>query len=113
MSLWILKKDGNKSRVMISVGIPFQAILIMMGILSSFIAKSIINYPILTAAWISIFLGFILFVSAKVSLFRRGIWISWGSKQMPPFYKRLYLGGYALMFLGIMLILQVRIVMML
>ena len=42
---------------------------------------------------------------AKLSLFRRGIWVSWGPRQMGRAYARLYVIGYALIGVGLLLLL--------
>jgi len=42
---------------------------------------------------------------AKVSLFRRGIWVSWGSGPMTVWWSRVYKLGYILISVGVALIL--------
>jgi formate/nitrite transporter FocA (FNT family) len=44
--------------------------------------------------------GFILFLVAKASLFRQGVYFSWGSNPMSLWNRRAYRAGYALMLLG-------------
>lgn len=54
-------------------------------------------------AWFTILLygvGLALFVIAKLSLYRQGRWLSWGSAHMSPRYRRMYRIGYCLMGLG-------------
>src|SRR5262249_34265858 len=48
-------------------------------------------------------IGFSCVLLAKPSLFRRGLWVSWGSRQVTHGYARLYWLGYALMGLGALL----------
>ena len=48
--------------------------------------------------------GFSCILMAKLSLFRGGIWNSWGTRQMTVRWARLYKLGYALIVLGIVLI---------
>ena len=52
------------------------------------------------------FIGFVLFIAAKVSLYRSGHLATWGPESMRPPFKIAYLFGYALMSIsnGIMLI---------
>ena len=45
--------------------------------------------------------GLCLFIAAKASLFRRGRYISWGSKDMSAWNRRAYRAGYVLMMCGI------------
>jgi hypothetical protein len=44
--------------------------------------------------------GFLLFISAKVMNFRKGVWISFGSSSMQKGQRWIYRAGYALMILG-------------
>ncbi len=44
--------------------------------------------------------GFALFVAAKLSVIRQGVYVSWGSRQMSARFRKCYRVGYALMFLG-------------
>ena len=48
-------------------------------------------------------LGLALFLSAKLSVLRQGIRISFGTKHMNPKERRLYLCGYGLMGIGLLL----------
>ena len=43
------------------------------------------------------FSGFMLFFVAKISLFGRGIWASWGPAPMRPPFKLSYICGYSMM----------------
>lgn len=45
-------------------------------------------------------LGFSLFLLAKLSVLRQGLWMSFGSDHMSPWYRWLYRIGYCLMGLG-------------
>ncbi|MBZ5534928.1 MAG: hypothetical protein LAO31_03150 [Acidobacteriia bacterium] len=44
--------------------------------------------------------GFILFFVAKASLFRQGVYFSWGSNPMSLWNRRAYRAGYTLMLVG-------------
>src|SRR5438093_13408538 len=46
-------------------------------------------------------IGLCLFLAAKASLCRRGRYVSWGSKHMSPWNRRVYRAGYVLMTCGI------------
>jgi len=47
--------------------------------------------------------GFLCLLAAKFSLFRRGIWMSWGPGHMPVGWSRLYKFAYVLMGIGALL----------
>ena len=44
--------------------------------------------------------GFVLFLLAKLSILRQGIWISFGFAHMSPWCRWMYRTGYCLMGLG-------------
>ena len=44
--------------------------------------------------------GFALFLVAKLSVFRRGIYVSWGSRAMSAPFRACYRLGYSLILLG-------------
>ena len=48
-------------------------------------------------------MGFLVLSAAKISLFRRGIWTSWGPKRMTVGWSRVYKIGYALMGVGLLI----------
>ncbi len=57
----------------------------------------------LASAWACLALwaaGLMLLFVAKLSLFRRGVWISWGPGRMPSSLRRVYFAGYALIAAG-------------
>jgi hypothetical protein len=98
MSLW-LKRKGSTS----SVTIPVEALIIPIGLFVAIIAPRYIgNIDRLSVdSLFSAFAGFIFFFIAKVSLFRKGIWNSWGSNQMEKKFKECYWTGCFLMLLGV------------
>ena len=49
--------------------------------------------------------GLLCVIAAKISLFRRGVWVSWGPRLMTKWWARLYTVGYVLMGLGVFLLL--------
>ena len=56
------------------------------------------QFVVLSSALYAI--GLTLFVAAKVSLLRRGRYLSWGSKDMTIWNRRAYRAGYVLMLFG-------------
>ncbi len=55
------------------------------------------------------FIGLILLIISKISLFRRGIWFSFGPKLMSREYARLYKLSYILIGVGFLLMLLIAI----
>jgi hypothetical protein len=46
-------------------------------------------------------LGLLSLVQAKLSLFRQGVWVSFGPSRMGPQFRRSYWIGYALIAVGV------------
>jgi hypothetical protein len=53
--------------------------------------------------------GFVSFLIAKISVFRKGIRVSFGAKQMSRFYQSFYISGYILMGIGLFLSIMVLV----
>ncbi len=49
-------------------------------------------------------IGFICLVAAKLSVFRRAVWVSWGPGPMTTWWSRLYKFAYVLVGIGALLI---------
>lgn len=103
MSFWIYRKNKEGKREVYSVTIPFELLMIAFGLLAAiFIPRYIINPGhALKDSFLIVVVGFVLFAISKVSLYRKGIWNSWGARLMDKPYRFLYRFGYLLMALGI------------
>ncbi|HEY1372144.1 MAG TPA: hypothetical protein VGH50_06715 [Candidatus Binatia bacterium] len=102
MSLWLYKRDQDGKPYVIAVDIT-PAILPVMTILGLLTA---ILFPLFLQSGpqriIQFFLrtGLFCLLAAKVSLFRGGMWFSWGPGQMTRRWARVYKIGYVLMGIG-------------
>jgi len=102
MSLWIYKnnKEGNKE--LFAVSFPLPIIMLLLGLLVALIVPNIMKPHIyLKESSYVAAVGFILVLISKVSLFKKGVWNSWGSKLMSKPYRILYRCGYVLIIIGI------------
>ena len=79
--LWAIDFDPLLTSFVL--GIPV-AILLIDGLLSLFLLSR----------------GFVCLLIAKVSLFRRGVWVSWGPRLMSVGNAKLYRVGYLLIGIG-------------
>ena len=73
-------------------------LLIILGLIMVFLGPSLLSRPIGSVITLS---GFLLFLFSKVFLFRRGVWVSWGPKQLKTIGKWQYFAGYLLMVTGV------------
>jgi len=103
MSFWIYRKDKKGKNAVYSVTIPFELLIIILGLLAVFILpRYMFDSTQFGRDSISIAgLGFALFFISKISLFKERIWNSWGSELMTKPFKVAYRLGYVLMALGI------------
>jgi hypothetical protein len=111
MSFWIYRKDKDGRPFVYSVTVPFETILIALGLIACFLAPRCMHnsMQVFKDAWVLTLIGFSLFVLSKLSLFRQRIWNSWGTRQMSKPFKWLYRMGYTFMTIGLLGILFVSI----
>ena len=112
MSIWVQgrQKDGGRARY--SVGVPFEALFVLAAIVCSVWVGAFVHSPdaFCTGALGCLALGLVLIAAAKVSLFRQGIWHSWGAGLMTRPFAVSYVLGYAIMATGtVMLLLRVAL----
>jgi len=100
MSWWRYKKDKTGKIYYVSTDIRSFSFLflILFGLL---FGQFLVN-PTLTVR-VLLWSGFFCVLTAKIPLFRRGIWVSWGPGQMTVWWSRLYKLGYVLMGVGVLL----------
>ncbi len=102
MSLWLYKKDQDGKTKVTAVDI-MPSILPVMAILALLAAML---FPLLLQSGprgiIQFFLwgGLLCLLAAKISLFRRRVWFSWGPRQMTRRWSRVYKIGYILIGVG-------------
>src|SRR6266436_749895 len=104
MSLWI-DRNGKGGRREIWL-VPFEpmSVVFVIGLIFTLYAPRLMRATIVGDAEVLLGLGFALFIASKISLFRRGIWLSWGSSRMTTTWRRAYRLGYASMLLGALMI---------
>jgi hypothetical protein len=95
-----MRSDGIVNLVLL-VGVPMTGLVLVMVVPAVLAAPE--RYAALAAALCGI--GFVLFVAAKMSVIRRGIFVSFGSASMSSGGRGLYRAGYALMAAAVFLVL--------
>ncbi len=106
MSVWYQQKEKNGRTSLIGFDISYELIIIFIGLVVAIFTPVIITGQYQTGSLI-VAVGFVLFFISKVSLFRRGIWRSWGPAQMSNSYKALYVTVYVFRLFGIGLVLLI------
>ena len=105
MSLWIRHRDKSGKHLWLIDTHP----VLLLVVLPVFMIAAIM-YPELLAKMTVIITGsgIICLAVAKISLFKQGIWISWGPRSMTRRNALFYKTGYALLCSGAALMLLVR-----
>ena len=93
---------GKRSLWALDITLPL--VMVLLGFLAALIVPRSLNDPsfLLVVCGYLTLVGFFLFLAAKLSLFYKGIWFSWGTSQMSSTFSTLYKGGYLLMVLGLL-----------
>ncbi len=110
MSFWWSKKEKDGKRSIYAIDVPFQLIIMFLGLVLALFAPALIGRQLPTRTlnadgFYILAGGFLLLFISKLSLLKKGIWTSWGPKPMSRSYKFFYLLGYGLMVLGVIRIL--------
>jgi hypothetical protein len=98
MSFWLYKKDSVGRKHWWIIDTEPMILLVIIGLFLSLVGPGFI----FCIPYGLMIIGFILLIIAKVSLFRRGIWHSFGFKLMDQTHARLYKLSYTLMIFGVM-----------
>ena len=103
MSFWIYRRDSRNGKELWQLDVPVDLALLTTGFLFALIVPAVQRFPtpFAIAAGLITLTGLILLLLCKLSLFRKGIWISWGSRQMSEGYANLYKPAYGLMVVGV------------
>jgi len=100
------REDHGRPRVS-RVCIDPLMMVILIGLLLGLVIPKILHRPTRAAAGalIVMVVGVCCLALAKSSLWRQGIWTSWGSKRMTKSYAVLYKWGWAGIGVGVLLLL--------
>ena len=103
MSIWIYRKNKTGKKSVTTISGPLFLIMVFILYMGSFIAIAVQRGidPIFFTCLYLAGIGFVFFVISKISQFSRGVWNSWGMKEMPIIGKAFYVAGYCLMAFGI------------
>src|SRR5437867_2373190 len=99
MSFWIHRKDKTGKSYLWAIDVDPLVLMMMVGLLLALVVPKLILDPLGLGMKGAVVLGagFICLLFAKLSLFRRRIWVSWGPRAMGLWWGRLYKFGYVLM----------------
>lgn len=105
MSFWLYTRgEGGKHHLWQIDAEPF-AVMSVLAFAAVVVGMGLVLHPAITG-WLSVVLllsGLACLILAKVSLYRQGIWLSFGAGRMTRGYARLYRVAYLLMGVGVVL----------
>jgi len=102
MSWWISRTGANGRRELWAVDVDPNLAMVLLALpLAVLLSDGLLSVSLLV-------LGFICLAVSKLSLFRRGIWFSWGPRLMSARNATIYKVGYSLVGFGALLRLALR-----
>ncbi len=113
MSFWVYKKDKNGKTILWQIDIEPMIPMVAIGLLAAIIGPRLFNDPsiILMLPFALLGAGFVCLIISKLSLYKKGIWFSFGPKHMSKGYAKFYKTAYFLMGGGVLLLLLMLIAM--
>jgi hypothetical protein len=105
MSLWLYKRDQDGKPYVIAVDLmpAILPVMTILGLLAAMLFPPFLQSGPLGIIQFFLRTGLLCLLAAKISLFWRGVWFSWGPRQMTPRWSRVYKTGYVLMTVGIVM----------
>lgn len=106
MSWWVYSKDR---RTLWAIDVDIMALIFVLGLGVTMVVPRLMRDPVgfMYVSTVLMAAGVLAVFLAKLSLFRRGIWVSWGPAKMTRGYANLYGIGYSLIGLGLVLLVLV------
>jgi hypothetical protein len=106
MSFWIYKKDKKGRNILWQIDYDPMVFMVIIGLLAALVGPTIFSNPtfIIISPFLLMLAGFICLIIAKVSLWKKGIWQSFGTRHMSLGYAALYQAAYILMTAGIVML---------
>jgi hypothetical protein len=107
MSLWLYKRDKSGKKVLWQIDSEPLSVMVVLGLLSASIGPSIFRNPSVLIYFPSalVTIGLNCLIISKISLYKKGIWFSFGPALMAKSYAKLYRIGYLLLGVGTLLLL--------
>jgi hypothetical protein len=112
MSLWVYKRDKNGKRRLCQIDFEPMTIIILIGLLAALLGPRLHRNPWFLLNFISILpfvlvsTGLVCLIISKISLYRKEIWLSFGSGLMSKGYATIYKVAYVLIGMGVLLLLM-------
>jgi len=96
---------NNKKEKLTWIDIEPMIAIIIIGLMVAMIGPNNLRKIMLILPFALSIIGLVFLIISKVSLFRQGIWFSFGSKFMTRGYSRIYKLSYILIAIGVLCLL--------
>jgi hypothetical protein len=112
MSWWIYGRDRDGKASVWQVDVEPMLTVMVLGLSLAVLVPSMLRHPSLhaTGAFGLMVAGVGCILVAKIPLWRRGVWTSWGSRRMTRGYAILYRSGWAGIGFGVLWVLLALLV---
>jgi hypothetical protein len=98
MSLWTYKKDKSGKKILWQIDYDPMTFVFIVGLLAAIVGPELIRNPsiIIFFPFMILLAGLTCLIISKISIYKKGIWFSFGIAQMTEGYAKLYKVGYLL-----------------
>ncbi len=107
MSFWWFKRDRNGKKTLWQIDYDPMTFIVIIGLLAAIVgprlfgnASIIIFFPLLL-----LLAGLTCLIISKISIYKKGIWFSFGSGHMSKGYAALYRAAYVMLGVGVLFLL--------
>ncbi len=106
MSLWFHRRDKSGKKILWQIDFDFMIIMVVIGLLAALIGLGLIRNPSIIRMFPFMLLtaGLTCLIVSKTSLYKKGIWFSFGTGLMTKRYATLYKAAYVLLGAGVLLL---------
>lgn len=103
MSVWWHKRDKSRKKVVWQIDYDPMMFMLIIGLFAAIVGPRLFSSPrfIVIFPFMLMLTGLICLIISKISLYKRGIWHSFGTKNMSPGYAALYQAAYILLIAGV------------
>lgn len=107
MSFWVYKKDKSGKTILWQIDIEPMVLMVVIGMLAAIIGPRLFQDPsiIIMLPFVLLGAGLVCLIISKMSLYKKGIWFSFGPKLMSKGYATLYKAAYVLIGVGVLILL--------
>ncbi|HMK49050.1 MAG TPA: hypothetical protein VK435_03275 [Thermodesulfovibrionales bacterium] len=106
MSLWLYKRDKSGKNIVWQVDFDPISVMVILGLLAALLSPSFFRDPSVIGIFPFSLLtaGLACLIISKISLYKKGIWFSFGPGPMTKGCAKLYKIAYSLLGIGALLL---------